>query len=185
MGGRGVKTGSATPPSIGHRTRWRGGVGFEVRGAVAAPLMVWPRAPVPREGGDRPRVPGSGSGSRTLALRQGGGRPARGGWGVRARSRRGAAGAALREGRPPNATHGPAGVGWAAGSAFREGRPPTPPWASQLRQLSPSEDQIPQSKSPHTAKRPNSADRDSKSSGARSVMIEGGRKDINDRVNVQ
>ena len=36
VGGRGVGTGSATPPSIGHRTRWRGGVGFEVRGAVAA-----------------------------------------------------------------------------------------------------------------------------------------------------
>ena len=76
-----------------------GGVGFEVRGAVAAPLMVWPRAPVPREGGDRPRVPGSGSGSRTLALPQGG-RPARGGWGVRARSRRGGCGRGPPRGMP-------------------------------------------------------------------------------------
>ena len=34
MGGRGVQTGSATPPSIGHRPRWRGGIGFGGEGAA-------------------------------------------------------------------------------------------------------------------------------------------------------
>ena len=88
MGGRGVKTGSATPPSIGHGTRWRGDIGFGDKGAGAAPVW-WSRAPDPREGGDRPRAPGSGSGSRTLALRQGGGGDRPGGFGVSVRDRAG------------------------------------------------------------------------------------------------
>ena len=48
MGGRGIKAGAATLPSIGHRTRWRGGIGFGDEGAAAAPFW-WSRAPDPRD----------------------------------------------------------------------------------------------------------------------------------------